>query len=156
MFFDPQFGSAVFFTAGGASSCDHEIGTGLTSEPSLQSTYIGPDPLPHDQPAPFDVVVANKLDFWNNRIDGPGGRPYVPKNSAQGQAAPRPFWTLNERWGFAGPDLTIRVQLQTLAAGLRVQYAGGILNQITFQESSAGLVGQTFSKTTRFIWCCMQ
>jgi len=61
VFKDPYYGTPLFYTNGGASSCLKEANTAARSRATIRSVYIGPKDLAPDQSALFEVTVSRAL-----------------------------------------------------------------------------------------------
>ena len=87
VWFDPDHGTPLFSLDGGASSCQWEVGTAHRTAPSLSWKYLGPDVLPADQLALFQVKLSNSINYYQagpREWDRPGwmgtDTGYVPNN----------------------------------------------------------------------------
>ena len=119
VFKDPVYGTPLFFTNGGASSCHHEQGTAERSSPSLEWKYVGPDNLKPDQPAIFKVTIANELGYYEGGVRG---------------NVSRPFWS-NDETGYVAPDMQLYVMPESLVDGIQLKVDGKpFLDSITFLE----------------------
>ena len=68
VFKDPYYGTPLFFTNGGASSCQHEANTARRSRPMIEVNYIGPAVLLPGEAALFEVTVSNGVEFYEENV----------------------------------------------------------------------------------------
>ena len=100
IFRDPFYGTPLFFTNGGASSCGWEAGTAHRSAPTVKSKYVGPADLPPDQPALFELTLGNEINYYESGQD----------------AIDRPNWVYHDV-GYSPPTLALNIAPQNIANG---------------------------------------
>ena len=123
VFFDPHYGTPLFYTNGGASMCHWEEMTGHRSSPTITAIYIGPDTIAEDQAALFSVTLSNTVNYYEN----------TPRD------LDRPLWNSEVDLGYNMPGMALSVDYVSLAEGLVVQVNGNVVTgSISFGEFGKG------------------
>ena len=117
VFRDPYFGTPLFFTALGASSCPNEKGTAKRSAPAISSTYSGPAAVGPHEPLIFEVELRNTNGYYEG---GP-----EKKVTLFGKEKDRPRWSPRDL-GYSAPDMALSLN-GPLADGLQLSIDGQML-----------------------------
>ena len=65
VYLDPSYGTPLFYTASGASSCHHEGNTADRAMPNIEAKFLDPGyPINADERARFEVTISNQLPYY--------------------------------------------------------------------------------------------
>jgi hypothetical protein len=107
---DPYYGTPLFYTSMGASSCPTEGGTDSRSKPSISARYVGP--IPHnnvfdpDEALVFEVTLSNEMAYFEETL----------------REVDRPGWK-NRDLGYTPPTMSLRRSAYD-SSGLRLTMDG--------------------------------